>query len=478
MLVFATSVTAWAVELSDETLRSAKRIVLIPGTFDPITNGHLEMAKKTMASWNADLAILLPNSNPFHKTASPLEVRVRLIKTVVASEAKIGVSRELDAKLSSSVEEGSTAFDSRLVKRIRELNPDVTIALAVGEDVAEKTTTRFSLGRRTSPDEILIVNRPSAKADSIASVWKGERTSFVEAPSYSISSTTVRNLLHDNFDLYFKSAEERRGEPAYKELLAAMPEAEVREILDSGLYIDRALGGAVSVKQKMRLITARAFRRLASFLGLYEELKSEMVSRVAKPEAVTIEIDGKTYRSIRHLGSGLSADAFLIEKDGVQVVAKVARDTEKSRMALLRSIPIHLWAQKKLKMNVPELVGYEAEGRWLLTSYVPGPTLSAQIESYGPLGAKTRASVLELHQKVKRMLEQSAVKLDFAPDNIIVKDGRAHLVDLGPILLMDTYLPEVERLLGSWEKKYAVDTKLVFSKVPAPRRIMSCEAIF
>ncbi|MES2965312.1 MAG: adenylyltransferase/cytidyltransferase family protein [Bdellovibrionota bacterium] len=469
LAIFVARSSAFAVELTDEVLRSARRVVLVPGTFDPINKGHLSMIERVRGTWNADLVILLPNASPIHKIANPVSVRIRLISAIVKADPHVGVP--------SSSKIGSVLKDSRFVARLRELNPEARIAVAVGEDVASKSLNRLILEVQTRPDEVLVVERPGAKAN-LALAWKGAKTTIVAAPDVVTSSTKVREILRANFDLYFATPEERATSVAYSKLLELMPKALVEEILRTGLYLDRGVGGAASLERRFQLVAMRSVHQLSERFGIYEDIKSELVKRVAETGTKEIEIGGKFHRTLKHLGSGLSADAYLVEYEGRIVVAKIAREDEKSRNSILRSIPLHLWAQKKLGMNVPNLVAYDPEGRWILTELVEGLTISKLIERDGRLSSTVRASLYELHGKVERMQTQSAVRMDLAPDNIIERNGIAYLVDLGPIPTIDMPLPSPREMVEHWVKKFTRKTQTETVSLTRPRAATSCKALF
>jgi cytidyltransferase-like protein len=65
---------AQAKPLTMEDLKNAKRIGLMPGTYDPVTDGHIGAAKAAIAQSDLDMLILIPQENP-HKFPIPREER-------------------------------------------------------------------------------------------------------------------------------------------------------------------------------------------------------------------------------------------------------------------------------------------------------------------------------------------------------------------------------------------------------------------
>ena len=58
------------------------------GTFDPIHNGHLAIAKAAYEQFGLDKVWFLPNGNPPHKAltdiGSPIEDRIRMVELAIA----------------------------------------------------------------------------------------------------------------------------------------------------------------------------------------------------------------------------------------------------------------------------------------------------------------------------------------------------------------------------------------------------------
>lgn len=58
-----------------------KKIAVYPGSFDPITNGHVDIIKRALKTF--DEVIVLVANNPNKKTAFSLERRVEIIENVI-----------------------------------------------------------------------------------------------------------------------------------------------------------------------------------------------------------------------------------------------------------------------------------------------------------------------------------------------------------------------------------------------------------
>lgn len=82
---------------------------------------------------------------------------------------------------------------------------------------------------------------------------------------------------------------------------------------------------------------------------------------------------------------------------------------------------------------VPRLIidGRDGAPPYLVQEYVDGPTLDAALES-GPLAAdETIALAAQLTAVVRTLHTQGMAHVDLKPDNLILRDGRPTLIDLG-----------------------------------------------
>ena len=88
------------------------KVAVYPGSFDPITNGHLEILKRALNIF--DKVIMLVAVNPSKKTRFSVEERVAMIKEAVASD-KV----EVDYYEGLTVEYAKKKGASHLIRGLR-----------------------------------------------------------------------------------------------------------------------------------------------------------------------------------------------------------------------------------------------------------------------------------------------------------------------------------------------------------------------
>lgn len=71
-----------------------KNIGLFGGTFDPIHNGHLHIARAFADEIGLDLVVFLPAGDPYHKdsTRTPAQERLNMVELAIADEPRFAAS--------------------------------------------------------------------------------------------------------------------------------------------------------------------------------------------------------------------------------------------------------------------------------------------------------------------------------------------------------------------------------------------------
>ena len=88
------------------------KIAVYPGSFDPITNGHLEILKRALNIF--DRVIVLVAVNPTKQTRFSPEERVAMIK-----EAVVGMNVEVDSSSGLTVEYAKEHGVNHLIRGLR-----------------------------------------------------------------------------------------------------------------------------------------------------------------------------------------------------------------------------------------------------------------------------------------------------------------------------------------------------------------------
>ena len=136
-----------------------KRIGLLGGTFDPVHNGHLDLAAKTTQLFNLQKVLFVPVSQSPHKLdVLPASSFHRVAMLELALEQKIKFSIEL-----SEVDNGGVSYTIETLSRLKERYPDWELFLILGADAFLLMDTWKSFTDILKLCHVLVSTRPGVK---------------------------------------------------------------------------------------------------------------------------------------------------------------------------------------------------------------------------------------------------------------------------------------------------------------------------
>ena len=173
-----------------------KKIGIIGGSFNPIHNGHINLAKNILEQYKLDKLLLIPvGSHPFRKgDMASAKDRYNMVKLC---------TDKVDGLEVSDIEIKRTGF-SYTVDTLRELKkiyPDATLYLIVGGDILFEITQWKDFKEIFSLCTFVAVFRPGYnfktfynQIDKLQNEY-GAKIDTVTVPEIDISSTELRNMV-------------------------------------------------------------------------------------------------------------------------------------------------------------------------------------------------------------------------------------------------------------------------------------------
>ncbi|HEZ4846797.1 TPA: nicotinate (nicotinamide) nucleotide adenylyltransferase [Neisseria meningitidis] len=175
-----------------------KKIGLFGGTFDPIHNGHLHIARAFADEIGLDTVVFLPAGGPYHKDAASASAadRLAMVELATAEDARFAVS---DCDI---VREGATyTFDT--VQIFRQQFPSAQLWWLMGSDSLMKLHTWKKWQMLVRETNIAVAMR---QGDSLYQTprelhaWLGKSLQdgsvrILSAPMHNVSSTEIRRNL-------------------------------------------------------------------------------------------------------------------------------------------------------------------------------------------------------------------------------------------------------------------------------------------
>jgi nicotinate-nucleotide adenylyltransferase len=164
------------------------RIGLFGGTFNPIHNGHLNLAKEAKAKLNLDKVIFIPSYIPPHKSIDGLtgaEDRIRMIELAIGDTKGFEISRY-------EIEKKEKSYSINTVEYFKAKYPDDTkLFFLIGEDSSDGLASWKDANKLFKLCRFVAFNRPGFQGKEHPGVKK------VNIEPLDISSTRIRKAVKD-----------------------------------------------------------------------------------------------------------------------------------------------------------------------------------------------------------------------------------------------------------------------------------------
>jgi len=162
------------------------RIALFGGTFDPIHDAHLTVAREALVHCGLDEVLFIPNAIPPHKAnlmVAPFEDRFRMVELACAGQPGFVASRiEEDTRQSYSV---------HTIEKVRGERPGDNLSFLIGADAFAEIATWYRWRDVLALVEFIVVTRPGHDY----AVPDGARVRRLETVALPVSSSEIREQL-------------------------------------------------------------------------------------------------------------------------------------------------------------------------------------------------------------------------------------------------------------------------------------------
>ena len=173
-----------------------KNIGLFGGTFDPVHNGHLHIARAFADETGLDTVVFLPAGDPYHKPQAmqtSAAHRLAMTELAAAEDARFAVS-------DCDIVRGGATYTFDTVQIFRQQFPAARLWWLLGSDSLMKLHTWKKWQTLVKQTHIAVAMR---EGDSLGQTprelhaWLGEALQngsvrILQAPLYDISSTRIR----------------------------------------------------------------------------------------------------------------------------------------------------------------------------------------------------------------------------------------------------------------------------------------------
>jgi len=171
-------------------LSSCSRVGLFGGTFDPIHNAHLEVARQSLAQMKLRKVIFVPSKHPPHKSEEGMtdaETRYRMVDIAIDGKEKLEVSPV-------EINRTGPSYTIDTLKEMKEVYGD--IAFIVGADNLINIDTWKEPEKLLNSCPFIVAPRGGIlKGDFEKDIFKGKDIRFLNMSEISLSSTEVRERI-------------------------------------------------------------------------------------------------------------------------------------------------------------------------------------------------------------------------------------------------------------------------------------------
>ncbi|MFB6291000.1 MAG: nicotinate-nucleotide adenylyltransferase [Candidatus Bipolaricaulia bacterium] len=171
-------------------MNSSSRVGLFGGTFDPIHNAHLEVARQSVAQMELSKVIFIPSKHPPHKSEKGLtdaETRYEMVEIAIEDKENLEVSPV----------EINREGPSYTIDTLREMEEIYgKIAFIVGADNLINIDTWKKPEKLLDKCPFIVAPRGGIlKGDFEKEIFKGKDLRFLNMSEISLSSTEVRERI-------------------------------------------------------------------------------------------------------------------------------------------------------------------------------------------------------------------------------------------------------------------------------------------
>lgn len=166
------------------------KIALFGGSFDPIHEGHLEIAKKACDYASFDRFFFLPAAcSPFKRQSLPADGRLRTQMLSAALKNYDCYPFEIS---NYELEKKSVSYSIDTVKHFKTLFPQAAVTWIGGEDLLAKLPLWKDADRLRREVTFLIFRRSNRLAPSVPD---GFQVDFLPIPPIPFSSSSIRSQI-------------------------------------------------------------------------------------------------------------------------------------------------------------------------------------------------------------------------------------------------------------------------------------------
>ncbi|MDD4310335.1 MAG: nicotinate (nicotinamide) nucleotide adenylyltransferase [Candidatus Cloacimonetes bacterium] len=160
---------------------------ILGGSFDPIHNGHLQIAQQVLYWTRVATVLFVPTGNhPFKQNdiRQGFAQRYALVKETIANEPRFAISE---------VDKNGSGYTAHLVQKLQEANPGIRYVFIIGADNLPQLHEWFDYPWLSKHLHFLVLPRPGFKID--LNLLANLRANLLAIELSPISSSDIKDRI-------------------------------------------------------------------------------------------------------------------------------------------------------------------------------------------------------------------------------------------------------------------------------------------
>ena len=171
--------------MTDANLQS---IAVFGGSFDPVHNGHVMIARSALAELELDRLIVMPAAqSPFKpdQTLAPAAARMEMLRAAFSGEPKIEIS-------SWELDRGGVSYSIETLRALAAEHPEAQLFYLIGADHVATLPQWREADALAAAATFVVVPRPGAPEEVFPQPFSGR---YLQGKPMAISASEIRERL-------------------------------------------------------------------------------------------------------------------------------------------------------------------------------------------------------------------------------------------------------------------------------------------
>ena len=171
--------------MTDANLQS---IAVFGGSFDPVHNGHVMIARSALAELDLDRLIVMPAAqSPFKpdQTLAPAAARMEMLRAAFSGEPEIEIS-------SWELDRGGVSYSIETLRALAAEHPEAQLFYLIGADHVATLPQWREADALAAAATFVVVPRPGAQEEAFPQPFRGR---YLQGKPMAISASEIRERL-------------------------------------------------------------------------------------------------------------------------------------------------------------------------------------------------------------------------------------------------------------------------------------------